>query len=130
MTQSSVHSSDQLIDQLLSVATVTALDEMPRLLAESTASVAQLERPEEIIRLLEMRTDGDYFVEEVFDADDPVPTEGFLDDGVVREGDTLVLGLAVTSLVDELPGRLHTGVAAGMCMCVRQCDTSDQHDKL
>ena len=96
----SVHSADQLIDQLLSVTVVTTLNKMPCLLSEPATSVTQLEWPQEIISLLEMRAHCDDLVKQIFDADDPVLPESLLNDGVVGERDSLVLHFAIASLVD------------------------------
>ena len=82
--QSSVHSADQLIDQFLSVAMITTLDKVPRLLSESATSIAQLKRPQKVVGLLEMRSASNDFVDQILHADDTVFSEGLLDDGVVR----------------------------------------------
>ena len=68
-TKCSVHSSDKLVDQHLPVAMVTTLDEMPGLLAKPSPSAAQLERPEEVVYLLEMRTHSVDLMDQVFHTD-------------------------------------------------------------
>lgn len=72
-----------MVDQLLSVAMVTTLDEMPRLLSVSSAGVAQFEGPEEVVSLLEMRAHRDDLVKKIFDANYSKFTEGFLNDCIV-----------------------------------------------
>ena len=62
---------------------VTTLDEMPRLLAVSSAGIAQFERPKEVISLLEMGAHRDDLVKKILDADYSKFTEGFLNDCVV-----------------------------------------------
>ena len=106
----SVHLAHQLVYQLLPVAVVTALYEMPRLLPVPSTGIAEFERPEEVVCLLEAGPHGDYLVEEVLHADNAVFPEGFLDDSIVSERDTLVLDLTVASLVDELSCSLHRGI--------------------
>lgn len=48
---------------------VTTLDEMPGLLAEPSTGTAELERPQEVVGLLEVRTHSVDLVNEVFHAD-------------------------------------------------------------
>ena len=96
---------------------VTTLNKMTRLLSKTTTSITQFERPQEIIRLLEMRPNSDNLMDEVFDADDPKLAKGFFNHGIVREGNTLMLHFAITSLVDELTSGLHTRVAVCVCVC-------------
>ena len=48
---------------------------------------------------------------EVLDGEDVVLAEGLLNDGVVGEGDALLVDLAVTALVDKLTDRLQVGLA-------------------
>ena len=83
---------------------------MPRLLTETAAGVAQLERPEEVVCFLEVWSDRHDLVEEILHADDPTLAKGLLYDGVVREGNSLVLDLAIATLVDELTSCLYTRV--------------------
>lgn len=66
------HSLDELVDLVLAVAEVAALDEVVRLLGPSAHRVAQLERPEEVGRLLEVLADRRDLVDEVLRADDVV----------------------------------------------------------
>ena len=67
-----VHSLHQSIDEGLTVAMVTSLDVVPGLLSVASASIAQLERPEEVACLLEVWPNSDYLMDKVFDTDDPV----------------------------------------------------------
>ena len=60
-----------------------------------------------------MRAHRHNLVQEILDANDAKPSEGFLDDSVVGERDTLVLDLSVASLVDQFSRRLHRGVPVG-----------------
>jgi len=99
---------------VLTVAQVATLDEMLELPgAETTSRVAQLERPEEIAGLLEVGADGEDLVNQILNADDAVLAERLLDDGVVGERDALLVDLAITALVDELPNALEVGVTVG-----------------
>lgn len=51
---------------------VTSLNVVPGLLSVTSASVAQLERPEEVACLLEVGPNSDYLVDKVFNTDDAV----------------------------------------------------------
>jgi len=99
---------------VLAVAEVTALDEVTELAgAEATGGRGQLEGPQEVGGLLEVGADGVDLVDQVLDADDAVLAEVLLDQVVVGDGQTLLVDLSVTALVDELADGLLVGVAVG-----------------
>jgi len=99
---------------VLAVAEVTALDEVTELAgAEATGGRGQLEGPQEVGGLLEVGADGVDLVDQVLDADDAVLAEVLLDQVVVGDGQTLLVDLSVTALVDELTDGLLVGVAVG-----------------
>ena len=68
----------------------------------TTRWVRQLEWPQEVVGLLEVWTNGDQLVDQVVNGHDTELTEVSLDDGVVREGNSLLVDLTVTSLVNQL----------------------------
>jgi len=111
----SVHLPNERVDILLPVTQVAALDKVLELArAEATRGVGELEGPEEVARLLEVGADGVDFVDQVLHAHDAELAEVLLDDGVVGEGDALLLArLGVAALVDELAHALEVGVAVG-----------------
>ena len=99
---------------LLTVAEVTALNEVLELAgAEATSGVGELEGPEEVGGLLEVGADGVDLVDEILHADDAVLAEVLLNDGVVGEGNALLVDLAVSALVDKLLDGLEVGVTVG-----------------
>lgn len=109
-----VHLPDEGVDVLLAVAKVTTLDVVLELAgAETTSGVGELEGPEEVGGLLEVGADGVDLVDQVLHADNAVLGEVLLDDGVVGEGDALLVGLGVAALVDELTDGLQVGVTVG-----------------
>jgi len=110
-----VHLPDEGVDVILTVAKVTALDEVLELAGtEATGRVGELEGPEEVGGLLEVRADGVDLVDQVLHADDAVLAKVLLDDGVVGERDALLLaGLGVAALVNKLADGLEVGVAVG-----------------
>lgn len=81
--------------------------------AEATVGVGELEGPEEVGGLLEVGADGVDLVDEILNADNAVLAEGLLDNGVVSEGNALLVDLSVATLVDELLDGLQVGVTVG-----------------
>lgn len=51
---------------------VTTLDVMSGLLSVTTTSSTQLERPEEVIRLLKVGANSEYLMDQVLDANDTI----------------------------------------------------------
>ena len=99
---------------LLTVTKVTTLDVVLELAsAEATSGVGELEGPEEVGGLLEVGADGVDLVDQVLHADNAVLGKVLLDDGVVGEGNALLVDLGVSALVDELADRLQVGVTVG-----------------
>lgn len=70
----------------------------------ATVRVGQLEWPQEVVSLLEVRTDSVKFVDQVVNRQDTVFTQMLFDDLVVGQGNSLLVDLTVTSLVDQLSG--------------------------
>jgi hypothetical protein len=109
-----VHLADEGVDVLLTVTSVTALDVVLELAgAEATSGVGELEGPEEVVGLLEVGADGVDLVDEILHADNAELAEVLLDYLVVGEGNTLLVDLSVTALVDELTDGLEVGVTVG-----------------
>jgi len=109
-----VHLADQVVDLQLAVTRVTALDEVQGLLdRETTVGVGQLEGPQEVGGLLEVGSDGVNLVDKILHADNTELSEGLLDDRVVGQGDTLLVDLTISTLVDELANGLQVGLTVG-----------------
>lgn len=105
---------DQVVDELLSVTGVTTLDEVEELSSsETTVRVRQVEWPQEVVHLLEVRTNSVDLVDQVLNGLDTVLTQSTLDDLVVRQGDSLGVDLTVTSLVDQLSDGSQVRVTVG-----------------
>ena len=85
--------------------------ELPR--PEAAGRVAQLERPQEVARLLEVRSHGDQLVDQILHAHDAILAQVVFDQLVVGKGDTLLVDFAITALVDKfadgLEGRIPIG---------------------
>ncbi len=99
-----VHGLNQLVDELFTVTESTTLDKVLELSwnTPTTRWVRQLEWPQEVVSLLEVWTDGDDFVDQVIDGQDTELTQVGFDDSVVRQSNSLLVDLTVTSLVDQL----------------------------
>lgn len=109
-----VHLLDQCIDVLLPVAQISTLNEVLELPCLPPAvRVAQLERPEETVRLLEVGSDGEDLMDQVLHTHDAVLAKVVLDQLVVSERDALLVDLAVATLVDKFTDGLERGVAVG-----------------
>jgi len=77
---------------------------------ETASWVAELEWPQEVCCLLEVGADSVNLVDQIFHTDDTVFAEVLLDEGVVSQGNALLVDLSVTTLVDELADGLQVGV--------------------
>ena len=80
---------------------------------KAAGGTVQLEGPEEIAGLLEIRADGEDLVDQVLHADDTVFAQVGLNELVVRQGDPLLVDLAIAALVNQLAHRLDRGIAVG-----------------
>ena len=110
---SSEHSLDELVDEILSVAPDTTVLVGVSLGGEALLGRSQLEGPEEVVGLLEVGTDGDDLVDEVFNASNTVLSEDTLNNRVVGEGNSRSIDLTVASLVDKLSNHTLAGVTIG-----------------
>jgi len=81
------------------------------LVVESTLGGGKLEGPQEVVGLLEMGSDIVDFVDQIFNADDSVLTKSLFNDFVGSNGDSLLVDLTVTSLVDQVRDGVSGGVA-------------------
>jgi len=120
------HLLEKSVDELLAVAEVAALREVVRLLTPPAARVVKLKVPQEIVGDFEVRSDGEDFVDQVFDADDAELAQPLLDD-VVVEGASSALQFSVSALVDEFFDRLEVGITPGD---VRVSDTQHAQRRL
>lgn len=97
----SVHSLDQFVDFLLTVAPGAALLVGMTLLLEALFRGRELDGPQEVVGLLEVRAAGSDLMDEVLNTNDSVFAQDFLNDAVVGQGDTSALNLAAATLVNE-----------------------------
>lgn len=80
---------------------------------EAPSRIAQLKWPQEVARLLKVRSHSDDLMDQILHTDDTVFTQVFLNDLIVCERDTLLVDLAVAALVDEFTDSLEVRVAVG-----------------
>ena len=78
--------------------------------AETTVGVGELEGPQEVVGLLEVGANSVDLVDQILHTDNAVLAEVLLDDLVVGEGNTLLVDLSVTTLVQKLADGLQVGV--------------------
>ena len=109
-----VHLSDETVDVVLPVTSVTTLDEVLDLAGvEATVGVGELEGPQEVVGLLEVGADSVDLVDQIFHADNAVLAEVLLNDLVVGQRLALLVDLAVAALVHQLTHALQVGVTVG-----------------
>ena len=95
------------------VTVVTTLVEVAELLAETTVRGVELEGPEEVGGLLEVRTHRNNFVNQIVHREDTVLSENSLDLLVIHERHTLTVQLGITTLVHQFADSLEVGVTVG-----------------
>jgi len=81
------------------------------LVAESALGRAELERPHEVVSLLEVSSNSVEFSDQVFDANDVVLSENLFNDLVRSDRDSLLVDLSVSSLIDQLRDGVSSGVS-------------------
>ena len=107
-----IHLSNQIIDIILPITQIASLDEMLEFpSSEATGGTAELKRPQEVTSLLEVWSDGKDLVDEVLHAYDPILAQVGLDEGVVRQRDSLLVDLSVAPLVDQFSSRFEIRIA-------------------
>ena len=87
------------------------MPKLPR--PKPTRRITQLKRPQKVARLLEIRSHGENFMDQILHADDPVFSQIVLDDLIVCERDALLVDFSVAALVDEGADGLEVRVAVG-----------------
>lgn len=73
--KSLVHPLDELVDVVLTVASITTLDVVVPLLLQATEWCLQLEWPEEVVGFLEVWANSHNLMNKILDTDDVVLTK-------------------------------------------------------
>ena len=97
------HLSQELVDLVLPVAEVSTLDKVVGLLPPAAGGVVQLEGPQEVRGVLEVRSDGQDLVDQILHADDSHLAQLGLDNLVGGDGGAVTVNLR-TKYVNRLLG--------------------------
>ena len=96
-----------------SVSSGSSLVEVKEFLFESTRGAVEMEGPQEVSCLFEVRSNREDLVDKIFHTDDSVLSENALDDFVIGKRNSLLVDLSVTSFVHELSDCFKIGVSVG-----------------
>lgn len=112
--RNSVHLPNKSIDVVFPIPVVTAFDVMLEFAgSESTGGIGQLERPQKVVCLLEIGSDGEDLVDQVLHTDNAIFTQVILDELIVGERNPLFVDLTIPTLVNKLTNRLQVRIAVG-----------------
>jgi len=103
------HASNQIINSFVSVTPVSALLEGMSLFVKSSLGGFELERPQEVVSFLEVSSASVEFSDQVFNADDVSVAKNLLNNLVVCDGDSLLVDLTVSSLIDQIGDSMSGG---------------------
>ena len=76
LLQNLVHPSDELVDIVFAVSSISSFDVVIPLPLQTTQGCRELEWPEEVVGFLEVRPNCQDLMDKIFDADDPVLAKG------------------------------------------------------
>lgn len=107
------HAADELVDVLLTVAPGTTSLIGVSLLLEALKGGVELEGPQEVVGFLEVGTDGNDLMDEVFNARDTRLAKNAINDGVVIKRNSGAVNLTEAAAVDKLLDGGAGGVAVG-----------------
>lgn len=99
-----------MINGFVSHTPVTTLLERMSLVAETALGGSELEGPEEVVGNLEVRSDSVDFVDQIFNTDDAILTKSLFNDLIGGNGDSLLIDLSVSSLVDHVGDGMSGGI--------------------
>jgi 2-succinyl-5-enolpyruvyl-6-hydroxy-3-cyclohexene-1-carboxylate synthase len=109
-----VHGLNQVVNESLTVTSITTFNIVKELtFSPHVVRVGELEGPEEVRSLLEVRTDSRDFVNKIFNTDDVVLAERLFNNRVISDGDTLLVNLSISTLVDQTTNGLQVRVTVG-----------------
>ena len=79
----------------------------------STGWIAQFERPQEVVCLLEIRSNRENLMNQILHTLDSIFAQRLGDKCIIRQWNTRAINLSVSALVDEVTDRLEVGFAVG-----------------
>jgi len=101
-SSSLVHSLDEGVDFVFSVTSISSLLEMNDFLFVTTSGRAQFERPQKLVHGFKVLADNEDLMNNVLNAENAFAAKFFFDDGVVRDGNALMVDFGESSFVDQL----------------------------
>jgi len=109
------HSLDKLVNLLSTVTCLATFQEVHKLglVRETTTGTSKLERPQEVVGLLEVWPNSVNFMNEVSTTLDSNRSNTFLNNRVISDGNALFVELAKSTLVNELLDSRSGGVTIG-----------------
>jgi len=105
--------SDEIVDLVFSVTEVTTFDEVVGDTSVTSSWAGEFESPEEVVGSLEVWSNSEDFVDQIFGGLDTNVSNVFVNDGVIRKGDSLTVDLAVSALVDQFTDSLQVWITPG-----------------
>jgi len=105
------HTADESVDVVLTVTSISTLNEVSSLVCESSLRIGKLEGPQDTVGSSKVGSNGPELVDEILNANDSVSAQNLLNLLVVVEGGAGTADLQVSTLVDELLDQLEGGVS-------------------
>ena len=102
-----------MVDVLFSVSPISSSLEGVSLVGKSSSGSSEFEGPEEVVGLLEVSTNSVDLVDKIFNIVNTLLSQWFLDDGVGRKRDSLLVDLSVSSLENNFSDGLSGWVSEG-----------------
>ena len=90
-----------MVDVFFSVSPISSPLEGMSLGSKASSGSSEFEWPEEVIGLLEVRSDSVDFIDEIFNSVDSNLSKSLFNDGIIGERSSLFVDLAISSLKDE-----------------------------
>jgi len=113
VTEKLVHLSDEIVDLVFSVTEVTTFNEVIGDTSVTSSWAGEFESPEEVVGSLEVWSNSENFVDQIFGGLDANVSNVLVNDSVVREGDSLTVDLAISALVDQFTDSLQVWITPG-----------------
>jgi len=105
--------SDEIVDLVFSVTEVTTFNEVIGDTSVTSSWAGEFECPEEVVGSLEIWSNSENFVDQIFGGLDANVSNVLVNDSVVREGDSLAVDLAISALVDQFTDSLQVWITPG-----------------
>ena len=87
-----------MIDELFSVSPISSSLERMSLVGETSSWSSKFEWPQEVVGFLEVRTNGENFIDQIFNANDSVFTQNLFNYRVGGNWNSLFVNLTISSL--------------------------------